>query len=148
MAVTDDPRYQQTISACRTIHGELLKLESEGKISNARENPALIGDYLTKLRLHANLLYSFINGYLDVLNEGIKGTAEKRQKLYEDSVASGKSPNAAETVARELTRVDEANMKVIENTIQQIKNEYERYNGICISLQSRMKEFDTERRMG
>jgi hypothetical protein len=148
MAVSDDERYKQTVSTCRTIHGELITLESEGKISNARENPALIGDYLTRLRLHANLLYSFMNGYLDVLNEALRGTAKKRQDLYEKQVEAGKSSNAAETHARETTRVDEANIKIIENTIQQIKNEYERYNGICISLQSRMKEFDTERRMG
>jgi hypothetical protein len=144
---TQEERYNEIVSLLRVTHGELLKLEREGKISAARENPALIGDYLTKLRLNANLLYSFMNGYLDLLSEAQRGTAEKRQQLYEAQIALGKSASASETHAKEMTRLDEANVKVLENKLQQIKNEYERFNGICISLQSRMKEFDTERRM-
>lgn len=144
---TQEELYESTVSTLRIAHGELLKLENEGKINADRDNPTNVGNYLTRLRLNANLLYSFMNNYLDVLNEGIKGTAAKRQAVYEEQIALGKSMNAAETHARELTRVDEANVKIVENKLQQIKNEYERYNGICMSLQTRMKEFDTERRM-
>lgn len=146
MSLQEDNRYQQIVSSLRTWHGELLDMEKEGNINAERDNPAKIGEYLTKLRLHANMLYSFMNFYLDVLNTGIKGTAEKRQKFYEEGIAQKKSENASKNHAQEMTRVDDANVKIIENTLQQIKNEYERYNGICISLQSRMREFDTERR--
>ena len=42
----------------------------------------------------------------------------------------------------------EVKIKSVENMIQQVKNEYERYNGICMYLQSRMKEFNTDRMVG
>ena len=67
--------------------------------------------------------------------------------MYEGAIKLGKSENAAKNSSGELTRKDEALTKTIEHRIQQIKNEYERYNGICIFLQSRMKEFNTERIM-
>jgi len=137
----DDERYTALISELRTIHGQLRK-------NNLSENPALIGDYLGKLRLNANLLFSFLNQYLDVLTELEQHVATKRQELYEAEIKEGKSPSASESHSRNLTRVDEARVKTIENRINQIKNEYERYNGICMYLQSRMKEFNTERMLG
>lgn len=144
----NDPRYQEIVSGLRTLHGELLKLEKEGKLGNAIENPSLIGDYLGRLRLNANLLFSFLNVYIDVHSDLLVEYNTKRQNLYEESIKAGKSPSAAETHAREGTRLEDTNVKVIENRIQQIKNEYERYNGICMYLQSRLKEFNTERIMG
>ena len=57
------------------------------------------------------------------------------------------SPSGSENYAREMTRVDDSEIKIVENRIQQIKNEYERYNSIAIYLQSRMKEFGIERMM-
>lgn len=147
--LSENTQYQGIVSKLRTLHGELLKLEQSGLDQAVRENPALIGQYLTSLRLNCNLLFSFQNKYIDVLNERIRETATKRQELYiEQLTTMKKSPNAADSLASNMTRVDEAEVKVLMNIIQQIKNEYERYNGICISLQSRMKEFDTERRMG
>lgn len=138
-------RFTKTVSLLRGIHAELLRLEAEGKMLDARENPGLIGEYLVKLRLHANLLFSFINNYLDELNDALKEVAKRRQALYEEQLALGKSPNQAETMSRERTRVEEADVKIIENKISQIRNEYERYNGIAMALQSRLKEFGVER---
>lgn len=143
---TAEQQYDELVGILRTAHAELLVMERDGKINASRDNPALVGDYLIKLRLHANMLFAFQNRYLDTLNEALRGTALKRQDMYETQLALGKSENAAKNHADEMTRVDNANIKVIENKIQQLKNEYERYNGICISLQSRMREFDTERR--
>ncbi len=57
------------------------------------------------------------------------------------------SPSGAKNYADEMTRIDSANVKAVENRIQQIKNTYERYHGICLFLQSRMKEYNTERMM-
>lgn len=137
----NDPRYVAVTKKLRTWHGELLK---EG----VAENPALIGDYLGKLRLNVNLLFSFLNAYIDLLVDQNTEVANKRQDLYETGMKLGKTENASKNSSIELTRKDEALTKTIEYRIQQIKNEYERYNGICIYLQSRMKEFNTERIMG
>lgn len=141
--------YKNITSSLRSCHGDLLKLEQQGKLSNATDNPGLIGDYLGKLRLNCNMLFSFLNNYIDVENDLIKELNEKRQSLYEARLREPKgTPSAADTHSKALTRVDEASLKIVQNRIQQIKNEYERYNGICMYLQSRLKEFNTERIMG
>lgn len=138
----DDPRYKALLSQLKGWHGELLK-------QNLAENPALIGDYLGRMRLNANLLFAYLNVYIDNLTDLMQETAVKRQRLFEERLAMPKSsPSASETYAREMCRIDDANVKVLENRITQIKNEYERYNGICMYLQSRLKEFNTERIMG
>jgi len=143
----NDPRYKAIQSQCRTLHAELLKIHMSGQ--PLAENPALIGDYLGKLRLNCNLFFSFLNGYIDTLTVLQGEYAIKRQNLYEQYLTMPKaSPSGAETHSREKTRLDDANIKVIENRIQQIRNEYERYNGICMYLQSRIREFNTERMVG
>lgn len=138
--------YIKIVAECKALHNELLKTEnSDGAYI---ENPALIGNYLGKLRLNANRLFTYSNIYIDILSDLQREYAVKRQGLYELQLAQGKSPSAAEKHAREMSRVDETTIGVIENNIQQVKNEYERYNGICMYLQSRMKEFNTERMVG
>lgn len=139
--LSGDERYIALISDLRKIHGELRSFDLVN-------NPAEIGNYLGRLRLGANLLFSFLNNFIDVLTELEQYVATKRQELYEAGIAEGKSPSAADSHSRNLTRVDEIRVKTIENRINQIKNEYERYNGICMYLQSRLKEFNTERIMG
>lgn len=144
------PRQQQfrdTVTTLRDEHGVLLREEREGKIRNARENPGLIGDHLTSMRLHCNLLFSFTNELIDEENEKMLEVAKKRQSLYEAKIKEGKSESAAMNHAKEKTRVMEAELGVIRNKIRQIRDEYERFNGICMMLQSRMNEFNTERRM-
>lgn len=149
LRLTDNKKYVAITSECQTIHKQLLDYEKSGKLGNYVENPSLIGDYLGKLRLNANQLFAFMNIYIDILNDLEIAYARKRQQLYEEKLAEPKSsPSGAEKHARELTRIDEAKIKNIENTIQQVKNEYERFNGICIYLQSRLKEFNTERMVG
>ena len=141
----DDERYKAIQSECRKIHADLLKMHEGGGLA---ENPALIGDLLGKLRLNCNLFFSFLNAYIDALTELQANYSIKRQSLYEQYLKMPKaSPSGAETYAREKTRLDEANVKVVENRITQIKNEYSRYDGICIYLMARMKEFNTERIM-
>lgn len=146
--MTREEQYQHTVTTLRKLHGELIVLENDGKFNSARENPTLIGEYLVKLRLNSSLLFSFMNDYIDLLNEALKGTSEKRQGIFMERLALPKSsPTGSEAYAREMTRVDEANVKIVENELRKIRNEYERYNSICMTLQSRMKEFDTERRI-
>lgn len=135
-----DERYTKLIKELRTVHGDLRN-------KDLSENPALIGDYLGQLRLGANLLFSFLNKYIDILTTLQEEVAMKRKYIYDQEIKE-KSVSTADLHSRNMTRVDEAKVKTVELRIQQIKNEYERYNGICIYLQSRMKEFNTERIMG
>lgn len=146
--IEGNAEYKRIVTELQRWHGELLKLETEGKLMSL-DNPLTPSEYLGKLRLNANMLYAFMNNYIDILNELQKVLARKRQELYEARLAEPKaSPSAAEAHAKNLTRIDEANVKQVENRIQQIKNEYERYNGICLYLHSKMKEVNTERIMG
>lgn len=147
--LSDNKRYNSITNECQNIHKVLLDYERTGKLGNYVENPSLIGDYLGKLRLNANQLFAFWNAYIDIQNELELAYAEKRQQEYELYLKSPKgSASGAEKHAREITRIDEAKIGLVKNTIQQIKNEYERYNGICMYLQSRLKEFNTERMVG
>lgn len=147
LRLTENKSYIKIVADCKIIHADLLKNETEGRAGVYVENPALIGNYLGKLRLNANMLFQYSNIYIDILSDLQREYAASRQKLYTTQLREGKSPSAAEKHAREMSRVDETTIGVIENNIQQIKNEYERYNGICMYLQSRMKEFNTERIM-
>lgn len=145
LRLVENKSYIKIVAECKVIHNDLLKNENtEAYI----ENPALIGVYLGKLRLNANKLFQYSNIYIDILSDLQREYAERRQGVYTEQLMSGKSSSAAEKHGREMTRIDESKVTVIENNIQQIKNEYERYNGICMYLQSRMKEFNTERMVG
>lgn len=147
--LTANKKYQQINSELQAKHSELLTLEQEGKINEYRENPTLIGDYLGKLRLKANQLFAFLNVYIDILNELQLEYYTKRQEAFNLVLASDKgSINKAETYARETTQVLGAKIKIVENQINQIRNDYERYNSICMYLQSRLKEFGYEKVMG
>ena len=148
LRLVENKKYIEIAAACKAIHTDLLQHETNAKAGAYIENPALLGDYLGKLRLNCNQLFTYINIYIDILSDLQREYAAKRQGLYETQLKQGKSPSAAEKHAREMSRIDETTISVIENNIQQIKNEYERYNGICMYLQSRMKEFNTERMVG
>lgn len=149
LRLADNKKYNNITSQCQTIHAELLAYERDGRLGNFAENPSLIGDYLGKLRLNANQLFAFINIYTDIINDLEMEYAKKRQSIYLEKLNGPKgSPSMAVNHAREVTRVDEAKIENVKNTILQIKNEYDRYNSICMFLQSRLKEFNTERVMG
>lgn len=148
LRLVENKSYIKIVAECKALHSDLLKNEGKDNAGVYIENPALIGNYLGRLRLNANMLFQYTNIYIDILSDLQREYAEKRQGVYTEQLMSGKSPSAAEKHAREMTRVDETKVTVIENNIQQVKNEYERYNGICMYLQSRMKEFNTERMVG
>jgi hypothetical protein len=140
--------YSRITKKLQTLHAELLRLEHDGKLSYASDNPALISDYLGKIRLNCNMLFSFLNTYIDIESDLLKELNEKRTNLYQQRLAEPKgTPSAAETHSRALTRLDETSVKIVQNRIQQIKNEFERYNGICMYLQSKMKEHNTDKMM-
>ena len=141
-APTDDPRYTKLVSELRTVHGEI-----RNKDYNNPAHLVEMKDDLGRLRLGANLLFSFINSYIDILVTLQEGVAKKRQKLYVDMLKE-KTPGVAETHSRNMTRIDDAEVRTVELRIQQLKNEYERYNSIAMYLQSRLKEAQSERALG
>lgn len=136
----DDPRYNQLLVNLQQWHRELQSLD-------LAQEPVKCGEYLGMLRLNCNKLFAYINIYIDEQINQTSTYNARRQSLYQEQLKLGKSPSAADKHAGEFTRVDSANLDIVKMRVQQIRNEYERYNGICLYLQSRMKEFNTERMM-
>lgn len=148
-APSQNKQYVAVTKQLESYHKDLLRLESEGKLANTSDVPGLASEYQRRMRLNVNMLYAFMNQYIDVLSDLEKEYAEKRQALFVQRLSEPKgTPSAAKTYSEELTRMDSMTVKIIQNRINQIKNDYERYNGICISLQSTMKAENTERIMG
>lgn len=148
-APTENKRYVAVTQQLEQMHATLLRLETEGKLANTSDLPGLASEYQRKMRLNVNMLYAFMNQYIDVLSDLEKDYSARRQALFIDRLAQPKgTPSAAKTYSEEMTREDAMTIKIVQNRINQIKNDYERYNGICISLQSTMKAENTERIMG
>lgn len=139
----NDPNYKALVQT-------LAKQQAEIESRDYKEATDLVrlADDLGGLRLGANKIFAFINKYITVLTQLDQEASDKRQKLYEEALAEGKSPSAADNHSRNLSRTEDSRVRIVENGIQQMKNDYERFNGICMYLQSRMKEANTERIMG
>lgn len=148
-APSENKRYVAVTQALESMHADLLRLEREGKLANTSEVPGLASEYQRRMRLNVNMLYAFMNQYIDILSDLEKEYAEDRQRLFVARLAEPKqTPSSAKNYSEELTRTEAMTIKIVQNRINQIKNDYERYNGICISLQSTMKAENTERIMG
>jgi len=148
-APSESTAYTRLTKQLEIQHGELIRLEAEGKLVNTGTQSGLAGEYQRRMRLNVNMLFSFLNKYIDVLSDLEKELAEKRQALFMEQFKQPKgSANSAEKYAKEMTTVDQATVKIVQNRINQIKNDYERYNGITISLQSTVKAESTERMAG
>lgn len=140
---TSDPRYTELLKKLQLIHADLLKTNL------SIENSVLIVDRLGELRLSANQLFAFMNYYIDALSDLELDYANKRKTLFLEKVKEPTgSIGKAESFARESLRVEEAEIKVVQNRIKQIQNEYDRYNGIAMYLHARMKENQSEKYMG
>lgn len=139
----NDPDFNAVLKKLQLYHAELLQ-----KGDRLVENPIEAGNYQGKIRLEVNRLFAWTNAYIDLQVQISEEYARNKQSLYESGIKTGKSPSAAEKHANEMTRIDSANLAIVKLRVDQIKNEYERYNGIAIYLATRMKEFNTERMMG
>lgn len=148
LRLADNKQYQTILKECDRIHRELLKYERDNKSNSYIENPALIGQYLGQLRLHANLLFSYMNTFIDLISDMELNYAENRKRLFMEALNETDSPNKSESIAREKTRVLEAKIGMMKANLNQIRNSYENYNSICMYLMSRNKEFISERIMG
>lgn len=139
-------KYEEVVSELRKAHAELLQHEKEGRLSDARNNPGLIGDYQLKLTLHSTLLRGYENNLLDLLNDQLVDYAAKREKTFKDTLMQPKVSNsAAESFARETTRTMEADIKVTENNLKKVRNEIDRYEKIVMGLMSVQKSHNLER---
>lgn len=147
LRLTDNQKYQELLKNCNTVHKQLLQYESANKANSYVDNPSLIGEYLGKLRLNANMFFSYMNIYIDLISELELEYAKKRQAIYKEQLEQT-SVSSAEKYAREMTRIDEAKINTVKNSLNQIRNNYEQFNSICIYLQSRLKEFTTEKMLG
>jgi len=136
-----DPNYAALLVELQGYHRDLLKM-------NLAEDPVQAGEYQGYIRLAVNKLFAYMNIYIDLQVDVSEEYAKARQALYTEQLKLGKSPSAADKHAGEMTRVDSANLAVVQLRVKQIQNEYERYNGIAIYLASRAKGFNTERIMG
>lgn len=139
----NDPEYVKILRTLQGYHVDLLKVQDK-----LADNPVQAGEFQGKLRLEVNKLFAYMNAYIDLQVDISEDYARERQSLYETGLKSGKSPSAAEKHAGEMTRIKASNLQIAKFRVDQIKNEYERYNGIAIYLATRMKEFNSERMMG
>lgn len=139
----NDPDYRNILKTLQGYHVDLLKIQDK-----LADNPVQAGEYQGKLRLEVNKLFAYMNAYIDLQIDISEDYARTKQNLYETGLKQGKSPSAAEKHASEMTRIISANKDIAKFRVDQIKNEYERYNGIAIYLATRMKEFNSERMMG
>jgi len=139
----NDPRYTEILKHLQNIHAELLNSDLTSV------DPELLVKNLGEIRLNVNKLFAFINYYIDALSNLELAYADKRKSLFVEKMSEPKgSVSKAESYAREMMRIDEAEIKVVQNRIKQIQNEYERYNTIAIYLHARMKENQSEKFMG
>lgn len=139
----NDSDFVNILKTLQGYHVDLLKIQDK-----LADNPVQAGEYQGKLRLEVNKLFAYMNAYIDLQVDISEDYARTRQNLYETGLKSGKSPSAAEKHAGEMTRILASNLAIAKFRVDQIKNEYERYNGIAIYLATRMKEFNSERMMG
>lgn len=139
----NDPDYRNILKTLQGYHVDLLKIQDK-----LADNPVQAGEYQGKLRLEVNKLFAYMNAYIDLQIDISEDYARQKQNLYETGLKQGKSPSAAEKHANEMTRIISSNLAIAKFRVDQIKNEYERYNGIAIYLATRMKEFNSERMMG
>lgn len=139
----NDPEYVALLKELQGYHAELL----QGNDALA-DNPVLAGQYQGKIRLGVSRLFAWMNAYIDLQVAVSEQYSYEKQKLYREQLEQGKSPSAADKHASEMNRVLSANLAIAKLRVDQIKNEYERYNGIAIYLATRMKEFNAERIMG
>jgi len=148
-APTDNSQYRDVTKRLEGMHATLLRLENEGKLANKSDMAGLASEYQSKLRLNVNMLFGFLNSYIDVLSDLQKEYVELWTKLYTERLMLPKgTPSGAKTHADASTKRESMTIEIVKNRINQIKNDYERYNGICISLQSTVKAENSEKMLG
>ena len=138
----DDPTYVKILEKLQASHVELMKLD------RADPNPVEMQRIMGDLRIEVNRLFIYMNQYIDVQIEMAEEYANNRESTYIKSLTEGKSPSAASKHASEITRVQDNAVGIAKLRLQQIKNNYERYDGLSIYLASRLKGINTEKMIG
>jgi|GEM_PF-5687821 len=138
----DDPTYVKILNKLQASHVELAKLDRDDP--NPVEMQRIMGD----LRIEVNRLFIYMNQYIDTMIEMSEEYSGNREKLYISQLSTGKTPSAADKHAGEMTRVQNNAVAITKLRLEQIKNNYNRYDGLAIYLASRLKGINTERIMG
>lgn len=139
----NDPGYVKLLEKLQGYHLALLR--DDEKLA---DNPVLAGEYQGKLRLEVARLFAYLNNFVDLQVMVSEDYSKERERIYKEQIALGKSPSAASSHASETTRQLANNAAIAKLRVDQIRNNYERYNSIAIYLATRMKEFSAERYMG
>jgi len=137
----DDKTYVKLLEKLQASHVELMKLD------RTDPNPVVMERLMGDIRIHANRLFIYMNDYIDLQIQLSEEYANAREKLYIEQLALGKSPSAAEKAAVEMTRVQNNAVAISKLRLDQIKNEYNRYDSLAIYLASCLKSAQTERMM-
>ena len=140
---TNDETYVALLKRLQGYHLDLLREDEK-----LADNPVLAGEYQGKLRLDVSRLFAYMNAFIDLQVQVAEDYAKERERVYKEQLGLGKSASAAVGHASEVTRIMASNVAIAKLRVDQIKNEYDRYNSIAIYLASRMKEFSVERMMG
>jgi hypothetical protein len=133
-------QYEKLLATLRSMHIEVLK-------KAVLDDPTLLGDYLVRMRGYAEFLVPYVNQALTAADEALMACETERDRIYKAAIAEGKSQNAASTESKELTRLMDAKYEVARNEVKRRRNEYERFSNLCITMQSRLREFGVERLM-
>lgn len=133
-------QYTKLLTTLRSMHIEVLK-------KNVLDDPTLLGDYMVRMRGYAEFLVPYVNQALTEADEALIKCETERTRIYKEEIAKGSSQNMAETKAKENTRMLDAEYEVAKNEVKRRRNEYERFGNLCTAMQSRLREFATEKMM-
>lgn len=137
----DDQTYVKLLERLQKSHVELIKLD------RTDPNPVVMERLMGDIRIHCNRLFIYMNDYIDLQIKLSEEYANAREQLYVKQLEAGKSPSAAEKAAVEMTRVQNNAVAISKLRLDQIKNEYNRYDSLAIYLASCLKSAQTERMM-
>lgn len=133
-------QYNNLLATLRAMHIEVLK-------KAVLDDPTLLGDYMVRMRGYAEFLVPYVNRALTEADDALLKCETERAGIYNKAIEAGESQNASAVKAKERTRLLDAEYEVARNEVTRRKNEYVRFSNICTTMQSRLREFNTEKMM-
>jgi adenylosuccinate synthase len=133
-----DEEYKRLLDKLSKLHVSILK-------EDILSNPVMTGEYMAQLRGYANFILPYVNRAIDEVNEADKKVSAERQSVYLANTKQGMSPSAAEKDAREQTRVLDSEFEIAKRSVEKFRNDYKRFDTLVMTMQSRLKEFNTEK---
>lgn len=137
----EDKTYVKLLERLQASHVELIKLD------RTDQNPVVMERIMGDLRIHCNRLFIYMNDYIETQIELMEEYAKNRENLYIQQLELGKSPSAANNHAGEMTRVQANAVNISKLRLDQIKNNFSRYDGLAIYLASCLRSANTDKMM-